>query len=164
MLRAATVAAFNAWTLAIFAAVTLLGVVLGDMTSLVVAAALGIFAHVEFRGAALFRRFDPSAARLVGYNQLALGAAIVAYAAWQLYQSQHSSALAEASQTGDPATDAMLSNLTSTITIGLYGTVAAVGIIAPGLNAWYYFSRDKVVRRMVDRTPVWVIDALRAAA
>ena len=91
-------------------------------------------------------------------------AAIVAYAAWQLYQSQHSSALAEASQTGDPATDAMMSNLTSTITIGLYGTVAAVGIIAPGLNAWYYFSRDKVVRKMVDNTPVWVIDALRAAA
>ncbi len=169
IMRAAAVAVFNGWTLAIFAVLTAVMVLFGDWTAGVLAAILGIFAAIELRGAAMFRRYDVAAARMLGFNQLALGLAIFVYAAW----SYSHSAVTETTQTGDPQMDEMLRNIASDpafknaehiARVALYGSMALIGPLLPGLNAWYYFSRGTVVRKLLATTPPWVIDALKAAA
>lgn len=161
--RAASVATLSGWTMALFAGCTALGVVFGDISSLVISIGLGIVACNELRGAAMLRRFDLRGPRLLGFNQFGLGVLIVAYAGWSIISAGHSSALASVGSTGDKDIDELVENLNTTITYGLYGSIAALGIIAPGLTAWYYFSRAKVVRAMVNSTPDWVIQTLRAA-
>jgi hypothetical protein len=65
--------------------------------------------------------------------------------------------------TGDAEMDAMMGNLYGSLSYVLYGGVAVVGVVGPGLTAWYYFTREKLVRKMVEETPAWVIAAMRAA-
>ncbi len=161
--RAAGVAALSGWTLAIFALVSLFGVAFGDWTSVVAAGALGVLAFVELRGGKLVRAFDERGARQLGFNQIALGGLIVAYSAWSLYQAARSSPLTSMGSTGDPAMDANIEQLSKGIAYGLYVILGATGVIVPGLTAWYYFSRQKLIRRFVAETPAWVVDTLRAA-
>jgi hypothetical protein len=161
--RAANVAATSGWTLAAFAGLTALGALFGDLVALALGGALGALAYNELRGSAMLRRLEPRGARILGYNQIALGALIVAYSAWSLVAALGSPALASlGGATGDPQTDAMLSSLTGMMTYGLYGTLGAVGLIVPGLTALYYFTRARVVRTVLAQTPPWVIDAMRA--
>ncbi len=151
--------------MAIFAAVTLLGALFGSLISLVTGVALGVVAFNEIRGATMLRRFEPRAARLLGFNQIGLAAIIVGYAAWSLVSQLRADPLESmGGSSGDAEVDAMISGLTSTVTYGLYGGMAAIGVIVPGLTAWYYFSRARVVRTVVSQTPEWVVSALRAAA
>ncbi len=162
--RAAGVAAFSGWTMAIFAGITFLGVLFGDMTSLVVAASLVAVACNELRGGAMVRRFEPRGARVLGYNQFFLGAIIVGYAGWSILAVLRDPMLkAAGGSTGDPKIDQMVSELTTLVTYGLYGGMALVGIVAPALTAWYYFSRERLIRAMTEQTPAWVIETLRAA-
>ncbi|MBS0195357.1 MAG: hypothetical protein JSR77_01230 [Planctomycetes bacterium] len=162
--RAAAFATFSGWSLAIFATVTLVGALFGDVVSLLLGIGLGVAAFNEIRGGAMLRRFDTRGAALLGYNQLGLGAVIVVYAAWSMYAASKVSPLAAVGgSTGDADTDAMVSRVTNAVVLGLYGGLAVTGIVVPGLTAWYYFSRAGVVRVMVERTPAWVIAALRAA-
>lgn len=149
--------------MAVFAVVTLAMAVFGDVVGLVLGVGLGAAAYNELRGAAMLRRFEPRAARRLGYNQLGLGVLIVAYAAWSLIAALRSPSIVPGGSTGDPNVDAMIGQLAGPLTYGLYGGVAALGIIAPGLTAWYYFSRARVVNAMVSNTPPWVIEAMRAA-
>lgn len=163
--RAALVAAVSGWSMAVFAGFTLIGVAFGSMTSLVVGIALAAIAWNELRGGAMLKRLDARGARRLGFNQLTLGVLIVAYAAWSLHRALATPALASiGGSTGDPDIDALVTDLASTVAYGLYGTIAAAGVIVPGLTAWYYFSRGRVVREMRRRTPQWVIETLRAAA
>ncbi len=161
--RAAGVAALSGWTLAIFAGVTLIGGVLGDGIALVLGAALGAMAFVELRGARALKAFDPRGARHLGFNQIALGTLIVAYSAWSLYQATRTSPLASMGSTGDPNLDATVEQLSKSLAYGLYALLGATGVIVPGLTAWYYFSRERLVRAFVAGTPTWVVDTLRAA-
>jgi hypothetical protein len=148
----------------VFGAITLVGGVFGDVVALALGLGLCAAAWNELRGGARLRRFDPSGARILGYNQIALGVMIIAYAAWSLRTNLGSSALsALGGSTGDPSVDAMVGNIALAVTWGLYGGLIVVGIVVPGLTAWYYFSREKIVRAFVERTPVWVVDTLRAA-
>jgi hypothetical protein len=66
--------------------------------------------------------------------------------------------------TGDAKMDAMISRLNIALAWGIYGGVAVIGVVGPGLTAWYYFTRGKVVRAVLDQTPDWVIHTMRAAA
>jgi hypothetical protein len=93
-----------------------------------------------------------------------LGVLIVAYSGWSLAVSSTSSALAAAGgSTGDPEMDRLVTTLSSTLTYGVYGGMAVIGGLVTGLTAWYYFSRRGVVRKMVESTPGWVIEAMKAA-
>lgn len=163
--RAAGIASFSGWSMAVFGAITLVGGVLGDVVSLVLGIGLGAIAWNELRGSAKLKRFDPSGARVLGFNQIGLGALIVAYAAWSLKVNLGSSSLASLSEAGlDPSQQAMIGDIAKLVTYAVYGGLIIVGFIVPGLTAWYYFSRGRIVRRFIDRTPPWILDTLRAAA
>ncbi len=164
--RAANVAAFSGWTMAFFALITLMGGLWGDVVSIVLGVALSIVTVNELRGAARIRRFDPSGARLLGWNQIGLGCVLVVYGIFSLVMMlRNPAAVLGGQSSGDAQVDQMMTDMvggfTSMIAYGLYGGVAIFGVIGPGLTAWYYFSREKVVRRFVEETPGWVVGAMR---
>jgi hypothetical protein len=169
--RAAAVAAFSAWTLAIFAGLTLVGAAFGGWSEIVAGVVLGAFAANEFRGAAMLRRIDPRGARVLGINQLALAAAVVLYAAWSLWSALSGpSPLAAATQ--DPALAGALGGgalgdlegLSRTISTAVYAVLALAGLLGPGLTALYYFTRAGVIHEALRDTPDWALRTLRAAA
>lgn len=161
--RAVAVARFSGWSMAIFAVIALLTVLLGDYVSLVLGLALGGAAWNELRGGGQLANFDAKGASRLGYNQIIVGVIIISYAGWSLSSVTRSEAYAQLRQsTGDAGMDAMLSDLMSTMSYGVYGGMAALGVIVPGLTAWYYFSRGRIVRELVKTTPKWVLDAMRA--
>jgi hypothetical protein len=54
-------------------------------------------------------------------------------------------------------------DLTTLIAMIVYATVAIAAILGQGWAAWYYFSREKHVRRYLAETPAWVAQLQRAA-
>ena len=66
---------------------TLLGVLFGDLTSLVLGGSLIAIAVRESRSAARLQRFETTAPRHLATNQAVLGAVIVLYAVWQAWSS-----------------------------------------------------------------------------
>lgn len=162
--RAATVATFSGWSMALFAMMTLVGALFGDIAALVLGVGLSLIAYNELRGGAMLRRFEPAGAKRLALNQLALGVLLVGYASWSLFKQLQTPMLAAAGgSTGDAELDAMVEGIGGMVAYGLYGTIGIVGIIVPGLTAWYYFTRGRLVREMLERTPAWVIETLRAA-
>jgi len=160
--RASNVARFGGWTLGFFAIITIAFGLPRDFVSISLGAALCVVAFNELRGGALLKQLKPAGAALLGYNQLGLGTLTVAYASFQLWNTTHGSSITQAiGSTGDPDTDAMVQSLTATLTYSLYGTLALLGALIPGLTAWYYFSRRKLVHAMLRETPAWVVDVLR---
>ena len=77
--RAARVASVSGWSLAIFGALTVPFVLFGSLSSLVVGLILGAFAYNELRGGAMIGALDPRGARRLGFNQLGLAVAYVAF-------------------------------------------------------------------------------------
>jgi hypothetical protein len=150
--------------MAVFAACTLVGAAFGDMVSLVLGVALGVITFNELRGGRLLKAFRPGGAKLLGWNQLALGVVVVAYASWSMVATLRSPALAQVGSTGDPDMDRTLAGLQGVLAYGVYGTIAVIGAVVPALTAWYYFSRGRLIRAMVAQTSPWVLEAIRAAA
>ena len=158
--RGATVATFSAWSIAVFAVLSvLLALLLADWPSVVAGFVMGAIAAVEFRGASLIRRLEPRGARLLGFNQLAFGGGLVLYAAWKLVDSLRTGPSPELAQLG-PDVDSLYRTLTLAVWLG----VALVGVLGPGLTALYYFTRARVVCRFVESTPPWIVEVLRAGA
>lgn len=162
--RAASVAFISGGTLAFFAFITLLGVIFGDLVSLLLAIGLGALAFNELRGGMKLRRFEPAAAKLLAYNQVALGALIFCYSVFALFAALRDPMTAAGGGTGDANLDASIAQLSVALSAAIYGSMAVIGIIGPGLSAWYYASREKYIRGMLTQTPDWVIQTLRAAA
>jgi hypothetical protein len=160
--RAATVASMSGWTMAIFAVITLVGAVFGDIVSLVLGVGLAVITYNELRGGGMLRRFEPAGAKRLAMNQIALGVLIVGYAIWSLLSMLRTPVLAQmGGSTGDPDMDAMVQNISGTVAYALYGGMGFVGIIVPGLTAWYYYTRGRLVRAMLRDTPPWVIEMLK---
>ena len=160
--RAAKVASFNGWSMVCFAGLTALGVLFGDWTSGVLTVILLAIALNELRGGKMLARFEERGARVLGYNQIALAVFIVAYAGWSMYSASHNAELqASLATIGDAQSAAMVSGLADLMTYGVYGGVAVVGLLGPGLTALYYFSRARYVREAVQGKPGWVVEMLR---
>lgn len=164
--RAASVAALSGWTLAVFAAVS---VVFGifDLSSLVLGIGLAITAYVELRGSKALRRFDRNAPKWLAINQLALGLMLVSYGTWGIYSaiyapSPYDSYIAQGGQVGDMLKG--IAHTTMTITIITYSVVICVSAIAQSCMSWYYLSRHRHMRAYLASTEPWIIDTLRAAA
>lgn len=164
--RAATVAAISGWTLAVFAALTLL-LGLFDAASLLLGAALAAVAWSELRGAAGMRRFEPRAPRRLAINQIVLAAAIIAYAGWKLvaavtgpnpYDEQLASAGGEVRRMLEP-----IAELHTLIAVALYGSLIPLTVLFQGAMAWWHMSRAKHLRAYLDATPTWVIELQRDA-
>lgn len=165
--RAAVVAAVSGWSMVVFAAVSVLAGCFGDAASVVAGVLLGAVAVNELRGGAMLRRLEMRGPRVLAWNQAMLGVLIVGYAAWSLVAARSSPALAALGArggTGDPEVDAMVAQVARVATYGVYGSLMVVGVIVPGVTAWYYASRRKHIEAMVRKTPGWVVEAVRAAA
>ncbi len=168
VLGAAKVAAFNGWSIGLFAAISLLFVIFGfllfdsfSFTTLVMGIGLAAVARNEFRGRDLLRSFSPHGPRLLGKNQLGLMGLLIAYCLWSIYgaitnpitEIEGLEALGEA--VGDLATD---------LTVAVYSVVIVVSGLAQGLNARYYFARTRLVEDYVRETPEWIVELQRSSS
>lgn len=163
--RASAVAAFSGWSMAIFAALTLISAFFGGPVAIALGVALCAIAWNELRGGRLLRQLDRRGPRVLGWNQLALGVVIVAYSAWTLVASLTTSPLASfGGSTGDASVDALVTELATLVSISLYSTMIVVGVVVPGLTAWYYFSRAASLKSLHAIAPGWVVQTLRLAA
>lgn len=158
--RAASVAALSGWSMLVFACVSLAFAIFSDWSAWAVGIGLLLVALNELRGSTMLRRADPAGAKVLGWNQLVLAALLVAYATWSLATSLRQP-LGAALQSGDPQIDAMAANITSAVTYGLYGTLAVLGLLLPGLTSIYYFSRGRIVRSFLAETPEWIVEIMR---
>ena len=165
--RAARVASFNAWSSAIFAALSA-PFALFSLAGLLVFAALAAVAWNEFRGRRRLLDFDPAGPSILGWNQLGLLAMIAVYCLWALYSNLWGGGSMEAQLRTNPQLSAAIGSMQGfddlyrTIVILLYGSVIALSIVFQGANALYYFSRRKYVEAYLRETPAWVIDLERA--
>lgn len=158
--RAASIAALSGWTMLVFAIISLAFAVFSDWSAWAVAIGLLLVSLNELRGGGLLRRADPAGATVLGWNQLILAALLVAYATWSLASALRQPPSA-ALQSGDPDLDATIANISSTITYALYGGMAVLGLLLPGLTSIYYFTRARVVRSFLAETPDWIVEIMR---
>ena len=161
--RAIGLAKTSAWSLGVFAAITLISAI-WSLPALIPGAVLTWLTVQEFRGVHMIRRFDLRGPRHLALNQIALAVAIVVYSGWHLWLSLNDSGVEALRALGDPATERMVRDLYRSISVSVYATLGIVGPIFPLLTAWYYASRRKCIEAMIHQTPGWAIDAIHAAA
>jgi hypothetical protein len=163
--RAAGVAAFSGWTMAVFSFFSLLGG-LFSLDSLALGIGLGIVAYVELKGSKRLRALDEAAPVHLVYNQLALAALIALYCGWGMYQaifgpSPYDSYLAAGGDTAEMMRG--IADLHRAVTSAFYGFLLCVSVVAQGGTAFYYFTRKRHLAAYLRETPEWVLDALRVA-
>jgi hypothetical protein len=162
------VATFNGWSLGLFAGLSGLILLFSfSFVSLFICVGLGAVAHHEFKGRAMLRQLDVGGARLLGYNQIALGVVIVGYCLWSLIAvfvgpSPYAEVIAQ-----NPELEQVLGSTGEIYVMGaaiVYGLVIVLTVPYQALMSWYYFSRAKHVARYIDQTPAWVTQMQKAAA
>lgn len=162
------VATFNGWSIGIFAALSALILPLSfNFQGLLITLGLGAVAYHEFKGRRLLHLLDTRAPKLLGYNQLALGAVIVGYCAWNLIaELAGPGSYAQTIQENPELAEVLgpMEDLMSMIIVLVYGSAILLTIPYQALIAWYYFSRAKHLKAYIDQTPQWVTDLQRAAA
>lgn len=167
MRKVARVAAFNGWTMAIFAACSLPFAVTSLLNG-VMGLGLATLAYNEFRGRRLIGRFNLSAPRLLGWNQIGFMSLIVAYCLWMIVSTLINPSLMSpevaSSLTMMGQSPELLETLVRAATVGTYVILIVLTVIFQGLNAAYYFSRKKHLRAYLDETPPWVIEVQRTMA
>jgi hypothetical protein len=157
--RAVGVSSFNAWCAAIAALVTIIGSI-GSVAGMALGFGIGIVAAVEFYGRDGLRKLEPKAARMLAMNQIAFAVILLAYAGWGMYSSKYGPGIAAEIKAEDPSVGEMLGGLedvTRSITMMLYGTVAAVAVLVQGGTALYYLSRERLIKRHLRDTPPWAL-------
>lgn len=164
--RAARVAAFNGWATAAVAALSA-PFALFSVVGFLMTVALSAVACNELRGRKRLLEFDPSAATLLGWNQLGLLTMIVVYCLWMIATSLAGTSALAAELNGYAELEAVLGStseftaLYQQLVIVLYGSVIALSAVFQGLNALYYFTRRKHVAAYVAETPEWIRDLQR---
>lgn len=164
--RAAGVAAFNGWTMVLFAAVSIISGLFG-LPALVLGVGLSVIAVVELKGSKRLRVFDLAAPRWLALNQIGLAAIVSLYAAWGIAQAligpgpydEHIAAGGKLAETLAP-----IDRLTRLVSVGFYAALIVGSIIAQGCTAVYYLTRRRHVLAFLRSTPEWIIETLRAAA
>jgi hypothetical protein len=166
--RAASVATLDGSIMALFTAVCLASAIFDFWSGILLGIALGIVTINSFRGAAGIRRFDPSAARLLTFNQFFLAFSVIVYAAIALYLATRTPLLADPQlkqiKELDPTMAANIQSLTDLVTKTLYIGLIVGTAIAQGLTAWYYWSRKKMIEDYLEQTPGWAVDLQKQQA
>ncbi|MCA9249162.1 MAG: hypothetical protein KDA42_18700 [Planctomycetales bacterium] len=166
--RAAGVASFNGWATAIFAALSAPFAVF-SLSGLFVTGGLAIVAYHEFQGRKRLLQFDPSATRLLGWNQLGLLGVIIIYSVWSMYVGLGEESLFSKEINDNPELREVLNadeleQLVQMVIVVLYTSVIALSVVFQGGNAWYYFSRRKYVEAYLSETPAWAVDVQQRTA
>lgn len=164
--RAAGVATFNAWSLAVAAAVSL-PFAFFSVTGALMFTVLGVTAIVEFHGRKLLRAMDLRGPVMLTCNQAALGAAVILYAAVQLHaamtgEGHYAAVLAQAPELA--ASLGPIEGLIRQVEVGTYALLIAGTLAFQGGMAMYYITRRPHLRAYLADTPAWVTEVLRAAA
>ena len=162
--RAAGIATCNTWAIGIFALPAVL-FRLFDPVTLVTGLALSAVAYVEHRGGRGLRALDERAPRWLGWNQLALFGVVIAYAGWRIGEAVVGGGPYDAEMAAHPelaGTLEPLGDMIQFVTVLVYVLVIVCSVIFQGLNAWYYFSRAKCMRRYLKETPDGVVQMQRA--
>jgi hypothetical protein len=164
--RAAGSARFQGWSISIFAAFTIV-FSLFDPPGLLLGIGMGVTGYFQFVGAARLAKLDAPAARMLGWNQLALGGMLVLYALWGLLHAGSAPLPPEVMSAGARQSLGPMfqsaQELAKLIAMVVYATVAVAAVLGQGWAAWYYFSREKYVRRYEADTPQWIADLQRVA-
>lgn len=161
--RAAAVAGFNGWTIGLFAACSL-PFAFFSLPGLLIAAAMSLVAYNEFQGRRRLLAFDSTAATFLGWNQIGLIVAVVVYCLWMLSIGLTGENPLQAELNAKPELRAVFDTVDGLdetyrfLLIAVYGPVIAVSVLFQGLNAWYYFSRQKQVAVYANETPRWILD------
>ncbi len=163
--RAVIVALSDAWTIAIFAALSFVCGLFGGVSGVVMGVGMGVIAYFEFTGAARLRRLEPSATKMLGYNQLAFACLLILYAAWNLYDAANGGGMlgdlkSHEAELGASGKD--FEDLGQMINSAIYLSLMGVAVFAQGGTALYYFSREKYLRWYIEQTPPWIIDMQKA--
>lgn len=165
---AARTAAFNGWVTAAFA-VCSAPFAPFSAVGFLATAGLAYIAYNEFQGRKRLLRFDPTAARLLGWNQIGFLALIVLYCLWMLYTGLTGAGpFSEELKTNPELADALgsldgIDQLYRHLVVAVYGSVIALSVVFQGLTALYYFTRRKYVEACRRETPTWVLELLGAA-
>ena len=168
--KACRVAMTNGCILAIFSGCSLLMALIGamfgefDILGLGMGAGLALLAWNEFRGRAMLRRVELRGCRVLGWNQVALMAMVIGYAAWMLGKAvwgpnPYDEAIARESLLAGPL--GSINDLYQMISMAIYGGLIAGTLIFQGLSSLYYFTRRKHVEAYLRETPEWVLDLQR---
>jgi len=162
--RAAGLARFDAWTIAIFGALTFLfGIT--DPPSAALGLIMCAVAFVEFRGCARLRALDSRAAKTLGINQLALAAALIAYALWRLHVEMNGPGPFAEAKAAVPEMASMLKgwdDFAQLLAKLVYLGIIAIALGAQGGMAVYYFTRRKHIDAYRAQVPSWILDLQRA--
>jgi hypothetical protein len=165
--KAARVASFNGWTTAVIAALSA-PFALFDLASFLVTVVLSVVAWNEFRGRNRLNKFDPSAATLLGWNQLGLLLMIILYCGWMIFTGIKETDSLTAELQSNPELSGLLGSsdqvggLYELLVYAVYGSVIALSVIFQGLTALYYFTRRKHIEAYVRTTPEWIRNLQRA--
>lgn len=173
--RARRVALVDAWSIAIFAGLTVLCSIFNPLSAgFALGVGMSAVAVIEFVGATRLQRLHPGAARMLGFNQLLFAAMLIGYALWNIYPAMFSSTADPAAQMGPEyaalalqspdAADMIhsLDSITRGVTVAMYAGLILVAIFVQGSTALYYFTRGGHVRRYMQQTPGWIVDLQRA--
>ncbi len=168
---ASRLAMFNGAMLYVFAGLSLLFAIVGlafggfDGVALLMAVGLGVLGWNELRGRRLLQARRLESSRVLGWNQVALMALIVAYAVWMLANAWFGPGPYEEAVQREPQLKSMLGdieNLHRILATALYGGLILGTLVFQGLNALYYFTRAKCLREYLAETPDWVVQLVRA--
>jgi len=166
---AAAVAAFNGWVTGFFGLASAPFAPF-SLVGFLVTAGLGVIAYNEFQGRKRLLQFDPKAATLLGWNQVGFLALIVVYSLYMLWSGLSGGGPFAAELTKNPELADVLGpvqqydDLYRMIVIAVYGTLILLSAIFQGGNAYFYFSRRKLIESYLRETPAWICDVQRATA
>lgn len=166
VMKAAKMAAFNCWGVAIFAGLSLL-FSLSSLKGLLVGVGMAVVAWNEFRGGRMVRRFDLRGPVLLGWNQVGFAVLLVAYSSWSIWDTLATPNPYLAEMQANPAAASTLGSigeLYTTLTVAVYGGLIVLSIIFQGLTAVYYFTRSRHMRAYLEQTPDWVVRIQRATS
>lgn len=161
--KAAAVAGFNGWVTGIIAACSAPFALFG-LSGLLVTAGLSFVAYNEFKGRRRLLQFDQKAPAFLAWNQIGFLALITCYCAWMLVVGLSGESLFAEELKTNPELRSLigsaddLDHFYRIIVAVFYGTVIALSAIFQGLNAFYYFTRQKHVDDYLQKTPDWVLD------
>lgn len=155
---AAGVAAFNGWSTAACAALSLL---LALMTpwALLASAILAGLAAVELYGRARLQRLDDRGLVLLAGNQAAFCILLCLYALGRIYAAFTSPGELAEVLANDPAMAELgmdVERLVRVVAVVVYGCVILASLAFNGGCALYYLTRRKHLRAYLDDTPAWV--------
>ena len=162
--RGVVVALFDGWSVAVFAGLTLIGGLFAPI-GLVLGAGMAVVAFVELRAAKRLRQLDPAAPKTLAWNQVVLGALLLAYAVYSLWKIYTGRTELAAQLDAYPELTAVagdIAALSKAIGLLIYGSLIAVAVFGQGGTALFYLSRKKYVDAYLRETPKWIIDAQRA--